>query len=180
MSLLISTVAAGSMNSVAPVVEEPWTMPGHVAAMLGAHHQHESSVAFGDDLVLQVLGGRPARELFERAAQLLALLAQLVANALQLGAGLIEHLAARIDRLAHRVHFRLEGGDVGHQLAKNREVSTGAANARARLIDGIDEVGEQAQLERFERAGPARQARRERRASLRPRAAETADAARGT
>ena len=28
MSLLISTVAAGSMNNVAPVVELPWTMPG--------------------------------------------------------------------------------------------------------------------------------------------------------
>ena len=30
----------------------------HVAAMLGAHHQHESSVALGDDLVLQVLRRR--------------------------------------------------------------------------------------------------------------------------
>ena len=28
MSLLISTVAAGSMNSVAPVVDDPCTMPG--------------------------------------------------------------------------------------------------------------------------------------------------------
>ena len=125
----------------------------HVAAMLGAHHQHEPPVAFGDHFILQVLGGRPAGELFERAAQLLALLAQLVTNALQLGAGLVEHLAARINRLPHRVHFSLEGGDVGHELAKDGEVSARAANTRPRLIDGIDKVGKQAQLERFE--GPA-------------------------
>ena len=130
----------------------------HVAAMFGAHHQHESSVALGDDLVLQVLGGRPARELFERAAQLLPLLAQLVANALQFGAGLVEHLAARIDRVAHRVHFGLERGDVGHQLAKDGEVGPGTADAGARLIDGINEVGKQAQLERLER--PARDVER--------------------
>ena len=35
MSLLISTVAIGSMNRLAPVVEAPWTMPG-IAALCSA------------------------------------------------------------------------------------------------------------------------------------------------
>jgi hypothetical protein len=119
--------------------------------MLGSYHQHESPVAFGDDFVLEVLRGRPARELLERAAQFLALLSQLVANALQFGARLIEHLAARIDRLTHRIDFRLERRDVGHQLAQDREVGARPADTRARLIDGVDEISEQAQLERLER-----------------------------
>jgi hypothetical protein len=85
---------------------------GHAAAMFGAHHQHEAPVALGDDLVLQVFRRRAASELFQRAAQLLTLLPQLVADAFELRAGLVEDLAARIDRLPHRVHFRLECGDV--------------------------------------------------------------------
>jgi hypothetical protein len=38
--------------------------------MLGAHHQHESAVAIGDDLLLEVLGGvLTAQERLERAPQ---------------------------------------------------------------------------------------------------------------
>ena len=99
MSLLISTVAAGSRNSVAPVVELPCTMPGTLprcsARTISTKRPLRSVMTsscryFADDA---------ARVLLERAAQLLPLLAQLVADALQLGAGLVEHLAARIDRV---------------------------------------------------------------------------------
>ncbi len=124
---------------------------GHVAAVFRAHHQHEAAVALGDDLVLQVLRGAAARVMLERAAQLLALLAQLVADPAQLGARLVENLAAGIDRLPDRPDFILERGHLGDELAQDRKIRAGAADARARLVDRVDEVGDHAQLHRLER-----------------------------
>jgi hypothetical protein len=50
---------------------------GHVAAVLGAHQQHEAAVPLGDDLVLQVLRRLlAARELLEGVPQPLAQAAQ--------------------------------------------------------------------------------------------------------
>ncbi len=124
MSLLSSTVAAGSRNSVAPLAELPWTMPGHVATMLGPHHQHEAPVALGDDLFLQVLAELlAARVLLQRAAQPLTLLPQPIANALQLGAGAIEDLAVVVDRVAHRGDFRLERCDTAQRSPSGSERS---------------------------------------------------------
>ncbi len=89
--------------------------------------------------------------MLERAAQLLALLAQLIANPAQLRARLVENLATGIDRLPDRADFILERGYLGDELAQDRKIRAGAADARARLVHRIDEVGNHAQLHRLER-----------------------------
>ena len=106
MSLLISTVAAGSRKRLAPLRGAAVNDARDVAAMLGAHQQHEAAVALGHHIVLQVLRRvLAAGELLERVAEPLPQLAQPVADAAQRRAGVVEHLAGDVDGLP-------DGGDL--------------------------------------------------------------------
>ena len=74
---------------------------GDPVAVLGLHDDHVATVAFGDDLFLQVLGGvLPAQVRLERAAQPRLLLPHLVADRAQRRAGVIDDVAGRIDLFA--------------------------------------------------------------------------------
>ena len=180
MSLLISTVADGSRNRLAPLAELPCTMPGHVAAMLGAHHQHVAAVALGDDLLLQILRRvLAAHELIERRAQPLPLLPEPSRIAPQRGAGVVEHLARRIDRMP-------DGGDLACLKLATRATTrarigktpVACRTARPRLFHRIEEVGDDCAAAAGRAAALPRRARERLVQPGRRRAAETAHCAR--
>ena len=68
-------------------------------AMFGAHDEHVSAVAVGDNLILQVFRRLPsAHEAIERRPKLRARASQFVADVGQGGARGVTHVAGRIDR----------------------------------------------------------------------------------
>jgi hypothetical protein len=126
---------------------------GDRAAMLGFDDDHIPAVALGDDLVLQILRGFLAPQVrLERAAQARSLLPQPLADGLQVGAGVIDDLAGRIDFFAHVGRLAFERRHAPARQIEQGKRSGCAANRQARLVDGVEEVGEREQPQRLEGA----------------------------
>src|ERR1043166_5490401 len=89
---------------------------GNRRAMLGLHDDHVPAVAFGDDLVLQILRGFFSAQIrLERAAEARSLLSQLLPNRLELRARAVDDFSRLVDLLADLSRFVLErrGGTAG-------------------------------------------------------------------
>ena len=152
MSLLISTVAAGSINSVAPVVDEPCTMPGTLprcsARTINTNRPLRSVMTSS----CRYFDAEPRVYCSSVPRSFCRFWRSSLRIRFSSGLALIEDVAAGIDRVPHRRDFALERSDLRDQLSQDGEVVAGAADAGARLIDRVDEVGDHAQLQRLERA----------------------------
>ena len=125
---------------------------GNRAAMLRLDDQHVAAVAFGDDLILQVLRRLlAAQEGLERSAEPRPLFPLALADQFQLGTRVIRHVARRLDLLPHGRRFALERGDgAGHRF-EQRKRARRATDAGARILDRIEKIRERQQPQRFER-----------------------------
>ena len=151
MSLLISTVAIGSMNRLAPVVEAPWTMPG-IAALCSARTIRTKRpcrlVTTWSWRYLAV--SRPLAN-WSSVVRSLSVAGAADRESSQGRAGLVDDLAVDVDRAAHRRDLVGERREAGDQTLQDGEVPGRARHRLLRLGDRGDEVGEDAQLQRFER-----------------------------
>ena len=93
---------------------------GNVAAVLRSDDEHVAAVAFGDDLILEVLRRVLAAEVrLERAAQAGALLPQPIANGFQLRTRVVDDFARRVDLARGRARSPFLN-DAAAALARSR------------------------------------------------------------
>ena len=160
MSLLISTVADGSRKSDGAACRAAVHDAGHVAAMLGADHQHVAAIALGDHLLLEVFRRVLAtHELLERGAQPVAFLAQPIADASQLGARVVEHLPRCIDRAPHGCDLLLEAGDARRRYRSGSETTPPAFALRFALVRPNRRSPRRCEVAAGRADGPGRRAR---------------------
>jgi len=121
--------------------------------MFGPDDQDVSSIAIGDDLLLQILGRVLAAQIrFERPAKSSPLLSQPISKASQFRTGIIGDLAGGVDLATNVCDLTFERRNGIGDPAQYRTAGTRPAYTGRGGFDRCEECREREQVERFERA----------------------------
>jgi hypothetical protein len=119
-------------------------------AMFGPNHQHMTTVAIRNDLLLEIFRGLPAaQERVERRTKALLLAAQAIANLRESGAGVVRDISRWLDLAADVRDLAGKRGYGIDLLAEDRKRGAHPSDRLSRLLDRLEIVAELQQSKRF-------------------------------